>query len=82
MGRCNCRQRGDVVVARQAWRQVESEEAAALTVEVLARRELVRQLQKNEGALLTIFPGKKRLVRTFFRPTRKKKGGGDDGGEG
>jgi hypothetical protein len=66
--------------AETAWKQAELDAAIAFTAEVVARRELVRQLQKNEGALQTLFPGQKRLVRTFFRQTRRGSGGDSDGG--
>lgn len=50
-------------------------EAAAdqvFTTELAARRALVRQLQKNEGALTVMFPGDRAAVRSFFRATRRR----------
>lgn len=66
--------------AERAWRQAETDTAAAFGEEVIARVELVRQIQKNEGALLSIFPGQRRRVRSFFRPTRRR-GAAPDTGE-
>lgn len=66
--------------AERAWRQAEADAAAAFGDELIARVELVRQLQKNEGALLAVFPGQRRRVRSFFRPTRRR-GAAPDTGE-
>lgn len=71
--------------AEKEWKQAEVDAAQALGAELVARRELVRQLQKNEGALMSLFPGDKRRVRSYFRQVKKGgKGGkgGDNGGSG
>lgn len=65
--------------ADAAWRQAETDAAQAFGEEVLARFELIRQLQKSEGALLAEFPGQRRRVRSFFRPTRRRGAAPDDG---
>lgn len=66
------------VDAEAAWKKAETN-ASVFGEEVLARLDLVRQLQKNEGALLTIFPGQRRRVRSFYRPTRRRGAAPDDG---
>jgi len=55
-----------------AWLDAERSIAAANAEERIARVELIRQLQKNEGALAEIFPGQRRRARSFFRPTRRR----------
>lgn len=59
-----------------AKRAVAAEEAAAKALreaevakmeERLARGEAVKQLRRNEGALLMVFPGERAKVRSFFR---------------
>ena len=65
-------------VAEAKWRQSVIEAGAAAVAEQLARGELVLQLRKNEGALLSIYPGDKRRVRSFFRTVRRGGGGGGD----
>lgn len=67
------------VTAELAWKKASTEAATAFGEEVLARTDLVRQLQKNEGALTTLFPGQRRRVRSFFRPTRRRGAAPDDG---
>jgi hypothetical protein len=67
------------VDAETAWRSASTDAVAAFGDEVLARTELVRQLQKNEGALLALFPGQRRRVRSFYRPTRRRGAAPDDG---
>lgn len=62
--------------AETAWRQAETDADAGMTAEFAARRELVRQMQKNEGALVTLFPGDKSRVRSYFRPLKRGSGGG------
>lgn len=52
----------------------------AMLDEFAARRTLVRQLQKNEGALLTLFPGDKARVRSYFRPQKRTRD--EEPGEG
>lgn len=67
------------VDAEAAWKKAESNASAVFGEEVLARLDLVRQLQKNEGALMTLFPGQRRRVRSFFRPTRRRGAAPDSG---
>jgi hypothetical protein len=67
------------VSAEQEWRAAEQEAMHAFGQEAVARHELIRQLQKNEGALLAEFPGQRRRVRSFFRPTRRRGAAPDDG---
>lgn len=67
------------VDAETAWKRAATAATAAFGEEVLARTELVRQLQKNEGALLSLFPGQRRRVRSFYRPTRRRGAAPDDG---
>ncbi len=62
--------------AEQAWTLADEAVQAAFEEERSARRELVRRLRQNEGALLSLFPGKRGLVRTFFRPARPSRANG------
>lgn len=67
-------------LARLSKAAVDAETASSVFgEEVLARLDLVRQLQKNEGALLSLFPGQRRRVRSFYRPTRRRGAAPDDG---
>lgn len=50
-----------------AWRDAETAAAQAFAGERIARTVLVEQLRKNEGALRELFPGDKKMVRSFFR---------------
>src|SRR5262249_37411351 len=59
------------VHAEQEWKKAETAVASAPGGERIARTELARRLQKNEGALLAISPAQKRRVRSFFRPPRR-----------
>jgi hypothetical protein len=59
------------VAAETAWVEAERQSAATFAQERIARLELVRQLQKNEGALAEVYPGQRRRVRSFLRPTRR-----------
>ena len=59
--------------AEKDWLQAESDAAQAFSGEQLARIDLVRQLQKNEGALTAQFPGERGRVRSYFR--NRKRGG-------
>ncbi len=56
--------------AEQAWKVADAAVQTAFEEERSARRELVKRLRQNEGVLISLFPGKRSLVRTFFRPTR------------
>jgi len=58
--------------AEKKWKDAETEAAHVFADEVIARTELVRQMQKNEGALLALYPGQKGRVRSYFRPTRRR----------
>jgi len=60
--------------AEKVWKQAEADAEAAKEAEYLARRDLVRKLQKNEGTLQALFPGDKRRVRSYFRPQRRRGG--------
>lgn len=72
--------------AEKDWETAEAAADQAMLDEFAARRVLVRQLQKNEGALLTLFPGDKARVRSYFRPQKQSRsedpgeGGGNGGG--
>lgn len=63
----------EATAAEAAWLQARTRAAQVFTEEVLARSELIRQLQKNEGALQMLFPGRKARVRSFFPATKKGK---------
>lgn len=68
-------------VADKTWRQAEIDAGLARSAESVARINLVRQLRKNEAALLTLFPGQRRRVRSFFRAdTRGSRGPGPERG--
>jgi len=73
-------------LAEEEWKQAEVDAGQAMTHETIARRELVQQLQKNEGALMILYPGQKRRVRSYFRTLARKAsddgGGGEGGGVG
>ncbi len=66
--------------AENEWREAEAAAGRAFVAERIVRLDLVRQLQKNEGALLVVFPGKRARVRSFFRTAtsrrRRKSGSG------
>lgn len=57
--------------AEQEWTTAQREAGRLFTEETIVRGELIRQLQKNEGALIAIFPGQKARVRSFFRTARR-----------
>lgn len=58
--------------AEKALLKAEAAADQAFTSELAARRGLVRQLQKNEGALRSLFPGDRTAVRSFFRPAKRR----------
>jgi hypothetical protein len=68
------------IAAEKAWKDAETQAAHVFADEVIARTELVRQLQKNEGALVALYPGQKGKVRSYFRPTRRR-GAATPGGD-
>ena len=61
------------IAAEQAWKDAASVAGQARVSEYLARASLVRLLRKNEGILLSLFPGQKKKVRSFFRSSTKSK---------
>ena len=67
--------------AETEWTNASDAADAALLAEFAARRALIRQLQKNEGALLTLFPGDKTRVRSYFRPVKRGAAANDGSGE-
>lgn len=69
--------------SEKAWRQAEVDAGLARSGEAVARINLVRQLRKNESALLSLFPGQRRRVRSFFRSATQsgRAGGGERGGK-
>jgi hypothetical protein len=67
------------ISAETAWREAETAAAHAFGEERIARSELVRQMQCTEGALLAIYPGQKRRVRSYFRPTHRRGAAPDSG---
>jgi hypothetical protein len=67
------------VEAENEWRDSEAEVGRVFGLERIARAELIRQMHRSEGALLTVFPGQKRRVRAFFRPTRRRGAAPDTG---
>lgn len=72
--------------AEKDWNQAEDAADQAMVAELAARRALIRQLQRNEGALITLFPGDKARVRSYFRTQKRARdedpgeGGGGGGG--
>jgi len=52
--------------------KAESAADIAFTSELAGRRALVRQLQKNEGALLALYPGERSTVRSYFRAVKRR----------
>ncbi|MBN1605715.1 MAG: hypothetical protein JW940_03740 [Polyangiaceae bacterium] len=73
---------GKMIAAEKALADAHQAHDMAFGKERLLRADLVRQLRRNEGALLVIYPGKKSLVRAFFP---RQRGGSaeenDDGGD-
>ncbi len=68
----------DAAAAETTYEEATTAAGRSQGEEFIARAEMVRQLQKNEGALQSMFPGQKARVRTFFRARPKKK---TEGGE-
>ena len=56
----------------KAWQDSEIAAGQAFAFEKIARTQLIEQLQKNEGALMQIYPGQRRRVRSFFRPAHRR----------
>lgn len=54
------------------WLAAETAAAHAFADEVVARTMVVRQLQKNEGALTMLYPDDRHHVRSYFRPTARR----------
>lgn len=67
--------------AEKALLKAEAAADQAFTTELAARRALVRQLQKNEGALRSLFPGDRAAVRSFFRSTKRRAEAVEEGPE-
>lgn len=61
----------DAAAAARALAEAETGAAHAFAAEVLCRGELARQMRRNEGALLSLFPDDKALVRLYFRNRRR-----------
>jgi hypothetical protein len=59
------------VAVENEWAEAETAAARAFADELRARTDLVRRLQKNEGALVMLYPGDRRRVRSFFRQTKR-----------
>ncbi|AKF09452.1 hypothetical protein [Sandaracinus amylolyticus] len=59
--------------AERAWLEAERLTSAARGAERLARVELIRALQRNEGALREIFPGDVRRAKSYFRKASKRR---------
>lgn len=53
--------------------KAESEAEHLFSAEVLARTELFRQLRRNEGALLALFPDEKARLRLYFRSQSRRR---------
>lgn len=66
--------------AEKDWDAAETAADQAMLDVFAARRALVRQLQKNEGALLTLFPGDKSRVRSYFRSQKRPRDEEPSGG--
>jgi hypothetical protein len=58
--------------AEAAWLEAERLAGGAFANEKIERLQVVRQLQKNQGALTEIFPGNRRRVRSFYRPGKAR----------
>ncbi|AKF10707.1 hypothetical protein [Sandaracinus amylolyticus] len=69
------------VTAERAWLETERLLSAAMGDERLARVELIRALQRNEGALIELFPGDKRQAKSYFRKSARRGRKGDPSGE-
>lgn len=53
------------------WEAAEAKAAQAFQSERLSRAGLVRSMQRTEGALLTLFPGDRGRVRSYFRDHKR-----------
>lgn len=69
----------DSIDAEKNWREAETAAAQAFALERIARTQLIQQMQKNEGALMVIYPGQRRRVRSFFRPAHRRSAAPDTG---
>lgn len=61
----------EATAAEKAQRQAESAAEHAYLDVRAARGELSRQLRRNEGALITLFPGDRARIRLYYRRTPK-----------
>lgn len=59
--------------AEEAWQAAEARAAQAFQSERVARALLVRTMQRSEGALLSLFPGDRARVRSYFRAYKRSR---------
>lgn len=62
----------DATAAEKAQRLAQAAEDRAFLDEQAARAELTRQLRKNEGALISLYPGERGAVRLYYRQPKKR----------
>ena len=62
----------DATAAEKALKKAQVEESRAFLDEQAARAELVRQLRKNEGALISLYPGERGAIRLYYRQPKKR----------
>lgn len=58
-------------LAEQEWEAAEARAGQAFQSERLLRAGLVRVLRRSEGALLSLFPGDRARVRSYFRDSKR-----------
>ncbi len=63
----------EATAAESALRQADTDASHAFVAEVRARGELLEQLRRNEGALISLFPGDKARIRLYYRDRRRPK---------
>ena len=61
----------NATLAEEAWADAESKAGQAFQTERLQRANLVRIMQRTEGALSALFPGDRSRVRSYFRDFRR-----------
>lgn len=63
----------EATAAEVALDQAETDASHAFVAEVRSRSELIEQLRRNEGALITLFPSDKGRIRLYYRSRRRPK---------
>jgi hypothetical protein len=61
----------DATADEKALNQADTDAVHAFAAEVQARAALIAQLQRNEGALISLFPQDKACIRLYYRDGRR-----------